>query len=187
LTLPFFSKVAAQSNRYAIQEDFRMFVPSYQMHNVLNVFSKKLKDYMSLTKSRHAPEKASLDRIKLSSAEKRRATIEKVTQEIFDKITRCNSQAESRHGITRHFTASTNKKNAKARPYKKGFVFNVIDAINKKRTSTLSVEDSSDLIRRLDQLSKNTKNHQDGESWIGSSGGGIDHPAGEFKAYGNNG
>ena len=37
-----------------------------------------------------------------------------------------------------------------------GFVFNVIDGINKKTTNTVSVEDSNFLIQRLDQLSKDT-------------------------------
>jgi hypothetical protein len=43
---------------------------------------------------------------------------------------------------------------ASAKPNRVGFVFNVIDTINNKTTNTISVEDSSFLIQRLEQLSK---------------------------------
>jgi hypothetical protein len=49
---------------------------------------------------------------------------------------------------------NTNEGSTSAKPYKAGFVFNVIDTIDKKTTNTVSVEDSSFLIQRLEQLSK---------------------------------
>ena len=45
------------------------------------------------------------------------------------------------------------------------FVFNVIDTINQKRRNTLSVEDSSFLIKRLEQLSKEVSDKKT-ESWV---------------------
>jgi len=45
------------------------------------------------------------------------------------------------------------------------FVFNVIDTINQKRRNTLSVEDSSFLIKRLEQLSKEEGDKKT-ESWV---------------------
>jgi hypothetical protein len=50
--------------------------------------------------------------------------------------------------------ANTDKVSASAKPNRVGFVFNVIDTINNKTTNTVSVEDSSFLIQRLEQLSK---------------------------------
>jgi hypothetical protein len=45
------------------------------------------------------------------------------------------------------------------------FVFNVIDTVNQKTKNTLSVEDSSFLIKRLEQLSKEAGDKKM-ESWI---------------------
>ena len=72
-----------------------MFVPSYQMQNVLNVYSKKLRHNITSGKDQNTSEKPPADRVKLTSEGKRRATIEKVSKEIFDKIIRFGSQADS--------------------------------------------------------------------------------------------
>ena len=71
-----------------------MFVPSYQMHNILNVYSKKLRHNIA-SKDQKMSEKSPADQVNLTSEGKRRATIEKVSKEIFDKIIRCGSQADS--------------------------------------------------------------------------------------------
>jgi len=131
-----------------------MFVPSYQMHNVLNVYSNKLRRNISSGENQNTPEKPPVERVTLTSEGKRRATIEKVTKEIFDKITRFGSQAGSRQRVSEEIKGKPDKETASA---KTGFVFNVIDTINKKTTNTVSVEDSSFLIQRLDQLAKDTQ------------------------------
>jgi hypothetical protein len=131
-----------------------MVVPSYQMHNVLNVYSKKLKRNIISGKDQPTSEKPPVDRVNLTSEGKRRATIEKVSKEIFDKIIRFGSQADSFHRRPERVKEKTDKEIASAKTNKAGFVFNVIDAINKKKTNTVSVENSSFLVQRLDQLSK---------------------------------
>ena len=131
-----------------------MYVPSYQMHNILNVYSKKLRHNIS-SKDQRNSEKLQVDQVDLTSERKRRATIDKVSKEILDKIIRFGSQTDSApHGRSEHITASKEKECATAIPNKAGFVFNIIDTINKKTTNTVSVEDSKFLIQRLDQLSK---------------------------------
>ena len=130
-----------------------MYVPSYQMHNVLNVYSKKLGHHIS-SKDQNTSETLPVDRVDLTSEGKRRTTIEKVSKEILDKIIRFGSQTDSPHGSSEQMKANTDKVNASAKPNRVGFVFNVIDTINNKTTNTVSVEDSSFLIQRLEQLSK---------------------------------
>jgi len=132
-----------------------MFVPSYQMHNVLNVYSKKLRHNIT-TKDQNTSEKPPADRVDLTSEGKRRATIEKVSKEIFDKIIRFGSQTDSPHQKSEQTKRTRDKEIAAVQKNKAGFVFNVIDTINKKTTNTVSVEDSSFLIQRLEQLSKDT-------------------------------
>jgi hypothetical protein len=134
-----------------------MVVPSYQMHNVLNVYSKKLKRNIISGKDQPTSEKPPVDRVNLTSEGKRRATIEKVSKEIFDKIIRFGSQADSFRRRSERVKEKTVKEIASAKTNKAGFVFNVIDAINKKTTNTVSVEDSSFLVQRLEQLSKDKK------------------------------
>jgi hypothetical protein len=124
-----------------------MFVPSYQMHNVLNVYSKQLRQNMTAGNNKKTPDTPSADQVNLAPGGRREATIEKVSKAIIDKITR--SGTETAPGPTNKTT----------------FVFNVIDAINKKITNTLSVEDSNFLIRRFEQLSKEAADKKT-ESWV---------------------
>ena len=133
-----------------------MLVPSYQMHNVLNVYSRKLRHNITSGKDQNRFEKPPANRIKLTSEGKRRATIEKVSKEIFDKIIRFGSQADSLLRRSEQIKGKAEKEIASAKTNKTGFVFNIIDTINKKTTNTVSVEDSSFLIQRLEQLSKDT-------------------------------
>ena len=131
-----------------------MYVPSYQMHNVLNVYSKKLRHSIS-SKGQNTSKTLPVDRVDLNSGGKRRTTIEKVSKEILDKIMRFGSQTDSPHSSLEHMKPNTDNVSASARPNRVGFVFNVIDTINNKKTNTISVEDSSFLIQRLEELSKN--------------------------------
>ena len=133
-----------------------MFVPSYQMHNVLSVFSRSLRHNIISGKYQNKSGKPPKDRVNSTSEGKRRATIEKVSKEIYDKIIRFGSQADSRQRKSLQAKSTADMALASAKTKKAGFVFNVIDAINKKTTNTVSVEDSSFLIQRLEQFSKDT-------------------------------
>ena len=132
-----------------------MSVPSYQMHNVLNVYSKKLRHNIT-TKDHNTSVKISTDRADSTSEGKRRATIEKVSKEIFDKIIRFGSQTDSPLQKSDLVKEEMGEEIASVKTNESGFVFNVIDGINKKTTNTVSVEDSKFLIQRLEQLSKDT-------------------------------
>jgi hypothetical protein len=151
-----------------------MFVPSYQMHNVLNVYTKKLRHNIN-AKDQNTIEKPPADRAKLTSEGKRRATIEKVSKEIYEKIIRFGSQADSFQPKSEQIKGRVNKEVASAKTNKTGFVFNVIDTIDKKTTNTVSVEDSSFLIQRLEQLSKDTKEIRKRNARFEDSGE-IDNP-----------
>ena len=151
-----------------------MFVPSYQMHNVLNVYTKKLRQNIN-TRDQNPTEKPTADRAKLTSEGKRRATIEKVSKEIYEKIIRFGSQADSSQPKSEQIKGKVNRKVASAKTNKTGFVFNVIDTINKKTTNTVSVEDSNYLIQRLEQLSKDTMEIKKRNTGFEDSGE-IDNP-----------
>ncbi len=133
-----------------------MFVSSYQIHNVLNVYSKQLSQDRSVQKQKTGNKSPHSDRISLSTEGKRRATIEKVARDILSKISHYGAKGEiKRQGPdlsgdrAKGNTESDNKKET-------AFVFNVIDDLNKKTTNALSVKDTNFLIDRLEQMAKNT-------------------------------
>ena len=133
-----------------------MFVSSYQIHNVLNVYSKQLSQDRNVRKLEPGTIKQPSDQIKLSPEGKRKATIERVAQEILNKISHYGSEGEiktqepdaSREN-SKSSLESDNKKEA-------GFVFNVIDRLNQKTKTALSVKDTKFLIDRLEQMAKDT-------------------------------
>jgi len=142
-----------------------MFVPSYQMHNVLNVYSKQLRHNMASDAKNKMPEKPQTDQVSLTPEGKRQATIEKVSKDILDKISRYGSLNETRQRITEHTNVNSDNETLPHEVGNKTFVFNAIDTINEKRTNTLSVDDSSFLIQRLEQSAKKASDKKP-ESWI---------------------
>ena len=134
-----------------------MFVPSYQMHNVLNVYSKQLRQNMVSEGQNKMPEKPQSDRINISPEGKRQATFEKVSKDIVDKISRYGTLNETRQQITEYPNINSDNGNLPDKTENKTFVFNAIDSINQKSKTTLSVDDSSFLIQRLEQLAKKGK------------------------------
>ena len=142
-----------------------MFVPSYQMHNVLNVYSKQLRHNMTSGNKQYPSEKMPADQISLTPEAKRQSTIEKVSKDILEKITRLGTQNGADQQPTERVKVGVEKKTAADDTRETTFVFNVIDTINQKRRNTLSVEDSSFLIKRLEPLSKEVRDKKM-ESWV---------------------
>ena len=142
-----------------------MFVPSYQMHNVLNVYSRQLRHNMTSANKKSLSEKLPADQVSLTPEGKKQATIERISKDILDKISRLGSRSgvdqqpteRAKDGVEKETVADDGKEAA--------FVFNVIDTINQKRRNTLSVEDASFLIKRLEQLSKEESDKKT-ESWV---------------------
>ena len=132
-----------------------MFVSSYQIHNVLSVYSKQLSQDRSVQTPKKGHKKPLADRINLSAEGKRRATIEKVAKDILNKISHYGSKSEikaspsdrPRDDLKNHFESDGKKETT--------FVFNVIDDLNKKTTTALSVKDKRFLMNKLEQLDEN--------------------------------
>ena len=141
-----------------------MNVPSYQMHNVLNVYSKQLKQNVS-SGNNNPTERTPTDRVNLTPEGKRQATIEKVSKDILNKITRFGSLTETRQSITEDNGKIPHNESPADEKQETTFVFNAIDSINQKITNTLSVEDSGFLIQKLEQLAKESGNKKT-ESWV---------------------
>ena len=131
-----------------------MYVPSYQMHNVLNVYSKQLRQNVSSARDYRALESKLTDQVNLSLEGKRQATMEKVSKDILSKITRFGTLTETRQRNTADDKTMPHNEVQTDEKQKSTFVFNAIDSINQKITNTLSVEDSGFLIQRLEQTAR---------------------------------
>ena len=154
-----------------------MFVPSYQMHNVLNVYSNKLRRNTMMGKNQEISAKPSADRVSLNSEGKRRTTVEKISKDILDKITHFGAQngsAPPNSDRTEEFGEQPVEPDKSDVMERTAFVFNVINTINKKTTNTVSADDSNFLIQRLDQLSKDIKMKKESRGF--ENPGNIDGP-----------
>jgi len=101
----------------------------------------------------------------LTPESKRQATIEKVSNDIIERITRLGSQTRSDQEPSERAKEGVEKKTAAGDAKETTFVFNVIDTINQKTRNTLSVENSNFLIKRLEQLSKKAGDKKM-DSWV---------------------
>ena len=119
-----------------------MSVPSYQMHNVLSAYSKQLRQNMALTGQFSMPERLPADRFNMTPGAKRRATIERVSKVILDKIIRYGSLDAIRQKFNDPAERNTHQKTFSDKENRSTFVFNAIDTVNNKKTNTLSVGDS---------------------------------------------
>jgi hypothetical protein len=131
-----------------------MFVSSYQIHNVLNVYSKHLSQGRNAQKEKTETKKSLSDQINLSAEGKRRATIERVAEDILNKIysysrngkIKANPHGQPRENVKKHTESDSKKETA--------FVFNSIDVQNRKTKTALSVKDTKFLIGRPEEPAK---------------------------------
>ena len=133
-----------------------MLVSSYQIHNVLNVYSKQLSQDRNAQRLKPGMTRQPSDQIKLSTEGKRKSTIERVSREIINKISLYGSEGQTEpqeQNTSRENAANSLESDNKTET---GFVFNVIDNLNKKTKTALSVQDTKFLIDRLEQLAKET-------------------------------
>ena len=131
-----------------------MQIPSYQIQNVLKVYSRQLSQGKIMSRNKFGDANAnSADSVTLSSEGKRQAIIDKVAANIVDRIItegpkekteeKIPSQIEQELGKKINFTRDRNQ-----------FTYTVIDENNQKSTRTLSVEDSKFIVERMTELAR---------------------------------
>jgi hypothetical protein len=131
-----------------------MLVSSYQIHNVLNVYSKQLSQAKGVQKEKTETKKPLSDQINLSAEGKRRATIERVAEDILNKIYsygRRDKIKANPHGLPREKEKKHIESDSKK---EKEFEFNFIDVLNRKTKTALSVKDTNFLIGRPEEPAK---------------------------------
>ncbi|MGD8992409.1 MAG: hypothetical protein PVI00_13215 [Desulfobacterales bacterium] len=131
-----------------------MLVSSYQIHNVLNVYSKQLSQDRSARRQAAGNKKQLSDQIQLSTEGKRRATIEKVAKDILRKICAYSANGQMKDLAQLHSEDHEQKPTESGNKKETAFVFNVINDLNQKTTTALSVKETNFLINRVEQLVK---------------------------------
>ena len=131
-----------------------MHISNYQMHNVLNVYTKQLSQNEGASRSKTKFRKTLTDQIELSPEGRRKATIEKVSDEILNKITELGTRVAA-HAYDGNISKGQPAPLAEPEKSKDNeFVFNVIDKINRKKTTTYCAKDINFLMNSIEQLAK---------------------------------
>ncbi|NNF99581.1 MAG: hypothetical protein HKM93_09405 [Desulfobacteraceae bacterium] len=135
-----------------------MHIPSYQIHNVLNVYRRQLSKNKLLANQLSQGLKEPIDTIEISPQGKRKSVMEKVAADIVNKITNFGDKSDSVFkdelvGQIQRGQAENHPDVGQGLPQGQ-FEYNIIDQHNRKITSSISTDDSRVLINRLDQLAK---------------------------------
>ena len=132
-----------------------MQIPSYQIQNVLKVYSKQLSQGKMLSRNSKfgVANKVSADSVTISSEGKRQTIIDKVAANIVDKIITEGPKEENEAQITGQIEQELGKKINFSRG-KTQFTYTTIDGNNNKTTQTLSVEDSQFVVKRMTELAR---------------------------------
>lgn len=132
-----------------------MQIPSYQIQNVLKVYSKQLSQGKMLSRNNKfgVANKVSADSVTISSEGKRQAIIDKVAANIVDRIITEGPKEENEAQITDQIEQELGKKINFSKD-KTQFTYTTIDDNNNKTTKTLSVEDSKFVVKRMTELAR---------------------------------
>ena len=128
-----------------------MYVPSYQMRNVLNAYSEQLRQNVGSTGRIRMAEQPPANRMNRTTGKKPRAANERVSKAILEKIFRYGSLDATHPKPTDPAKDNAHQETSALKENKAKFVFNAIDSINNKKTNTLFVEDPNFFNRGLSQ------------------------------------
>ena len=134
-----------------------MQIPSYQISNVIKVYSKQLSQSRMLSRQNSAEsmQKQPLDTIKISAEGKRQTLINKVSDEVFSRITKYGPQDSTEQDIVNKLSNEIKKNQNGSSEKNNKFVFNFISEDNEKVTNAISIEGSKVLSERLGSLARN--------------------------------
>lgn len=131
-----------------------MQIPSYQISNVIKVYSKQLSQSRMLSRqgSSESAQSRPVDTIKISAEGKRQTLINKVSDEVFSRITKYGPQDPAEQDIVNKLNKEIKKNKEEKTDKENKFVFNFISDNNEKVTNAISIEGSKVLSERLDNL-----------------------------------
>lgn len=131
-----------------------MQIPSYQIQNVLKVYSRQLSQGRLLSRNKFGSDnRVSADSVNISTEGKRQAIIDKVASGIVDRIITEGPKEKDDEQITGQIEKELGKKIDFSKG-KSQFTYTTVDDNNNKETRTLSVEDSRFVVQRMTELAR---------------------------------
>jgi hypothetical protein len=141
-----------------------MQVSRYQMNNVLECFGRKLSRMHKNEKPAPGVHQKCADEQALSAESSRQATMAKFSRQVLERVTDAAALSLSREKGSPESPLLEEGAAAAEEPGDAEFTFNVIDAINRKRTSRLAMGGPAALIRRLEPVPEKPTESKT-ESW----------------------
>jgi len=129
-----------------------MYIQSYQIHNVLNVYRRQLSQGRADHPRHVNTHDANSDAISISKDAKNQSIMEKVAAGVLKKIT--NFDPGSDFGQELVGQVQDTKTDLNIGDTDNAFVFNTIVGDNQKEIRSIAVDDSQGLMDRLDELAK---------------------------------
>jgi hypothetical protein len=142
-----------------------MQVSTYQMHSILECYSKKLSRTNARGKSDEGSPKGTEGEAVWSPESSRQVTMENISRQVLDKVTDVVALSSSRGKTTLESTEPDSRAPGASEEPATEFTFKVIDSVNRKRISRLAVGEPAALIRRLDQMTEKASSSKT-ESWV---------------------
>jgi len=131
-----------------------MDIPSYQIHNVMKVYSRQISQGRFIGRGIDAYRSSSMDKITLSSEGRRQEIIDRVASSIVERIARHGPTNPEERDIVDRLEEEIGQKLSFGTETTGEFVFNVIDKENNKTTGKLSIEDTGFVLKKLEELAK---------------------------------
>ena len=122
-----------------------MYIHSYQIHNVLNVYRKQLSQGPGTAAPKPSAPHPPQDRINISSAGQRQSIIERVSSQIVDRIAQFGPETRFVSALSSEFPRPVTERNAISNQQETEFSYTVIDEHNRKVTNTLPIQKLSPL------------------------------------------
>jgi hypothetical protein len=130
-----------------------MYIHNYQIHNVLNVYQRQLTQGLANNKQRST--ETSQDNSQIAYKRNRQNIIEKVSSNILNKINLLDSNTQSINEFDKVMQHEIQKEKSIDHKKSDKFSFNVINQNNQKISSSIAVDNSEELIYRLDKITQN--------------------------------
>ena len=129
-----------------------MYIQSYQIHNVLNVYRRQLSQAKPDQAQPAGTHPANSDSVMISAEGKNQSIMEKVAENVLKKITNVDPGSNFESEMAAQVGQS--KKDMPMVDEDNEFVFNTIGGNNQKETRSIAVDDSQVLMNRLNELAK---------------------------------
>ena len=127
-----------------------MYIHTYQIHNVLNVYRKQLSQSPGAKSQRQASNSEEGDRVELSNSGQRQSIIDQVSAEIVDHLAQRGPQKRFEDALAEHMDSRPGDDTLQMLRKDTKFTYTSIDENDDKITNTLPVKNFSPLIGEVE-------------------------------------